>query len=406
MFKNISNNNNLPFNIISYLYILLLLFAAFTIIPYVDTYYYWLWSNNLQISYLDGPPMIAYIIRMSTDIFGSTVFAVNLVGTIIAIITFYIIKQITQLLTSSNSYGTIIGTLWITSYAIVAHRIVTFVTYDCLVNLFELTTILFVLMYLKTKYNRYIYLIGFSGGLALLSKYSAIVVLASIILYFISVKELRSIYKHIHIYISILICTLIFLPVLIWNMLNNWASFHYQLIFHTVKDKTIIDSIMYYIKSAVFGPLIPLIGIFVIVILINVRKQQPNILLNQLAKLHYINFLYFILGGVFIFWFVMSTHYDIPDRYMLLFYSILTIIIGTCLALANYKKLLIFFIIANMGWSIGNIVSHSLKIKNPTCFSKYIDSNRLKFSSPFRKYIKPTPDASDFCYLEKAAYGP
>ena len=42
-----------------------------------DEAYYWLWSRHLAISYYDHPPLIAYLIRLGTALFGDTVFGVR-----------------------------------------------------------------------------------------------------------------------------------------------------------------------------------------------------------------------------------------------------------------------------------------------------------------------------------------
>lgn len=52
--------------------------------------YYWTWSKNLSASYFDHPPMVAYLIRSSTAIFGDTLFAIRLpavlIGTLVMVI--------------------------------------------------------------------------------------------------------------------------------------------------------------------------------------------------------------------------------------------------------------------------------------------------------------------------------
>lgn len=40
-----------------------------------DEVYYWAWARPLQFSYYDHPPLTAYMIRMSTDLFGDSIFA-------------------------------------------------------------------------------------------------------------------------------------------------------------------------------------------------------------------------------------------------------------------------------------------------------------------------------------------
>lgn len=59
--------------------------------PSDDELYYWAWSRHLQGGYYDHPPMVAYLIRLSTAIFGSSVFAIRLpavfLGTALMIVT-------------------------------------------------------------------------------------------------------------------------------------------------------------------------------------------------------------------------------------------------------------------------------------------------------------------------------
>ena len=46
--------------------------------PAEDELYYWCWGQQLQASYYDHPPMTAYLIRLSTELFGDTLFALRL----------------------------------------------------------------------------------------------------------------------------------------------------------------------------------------------------------------------------------------------------------------------------------------------------------------------------------------
>jgi 4-amino-4-deoxy-L-arabinose transferase-like glycosyltransferase len=46
--------------------------------PADDELYYWCWSERLQLSYYDHPPMTAYLIRAATSVFGDTLFAIRL----------------------------------------------------------------------------------------------------------------------------------------------------------------------------------------------------------------------------------------------------------------------------------------------------------------------------------------
>ena len=45
--------------------------------PSEDELYYWAWANHLQGSYFDHPPLVAYLIALSTRIFGDTIFGIR-----------------------------------------------------------------------------------------------------------------------------------------------------------------------------------------------------------------------------------------------------------------------------------------------------------------------------------------
>jgi len=50
-----------------------------------DEAYYWLWSNHLAAGYFDHPPMIAWLIRAGTTLFGDTPFGVRFAGVVLSL---------------------------------------------------------------------------------------------------------------------------------------------------------------------------------------------------------------------------------------------------------------------------------------------------------------------------------
>ena len=61
-----------------------------------DEVYYWCWSNDLQWSYYDHPPMTAVLIRLSTAIFGDSIFALRVPACIASVFVLYVISQLTR----------------------------------------------------------------------------------------------------------------------------------------------------------------------------------------------------------------------------------------------------------------------------------------------------------------------
>src|ERR1700694_3535778 len=52
-----------------------------------DEAYYWTWSKENVLSFLDHPPMIAWFIRFGTAIFGDTNFGVRFAGLVAMLVT-------------------------------------------------------------------------------------------------------------------------------------------------------------------------------------------------------------------------------------------------------------------------------------------------------------------------------
>ncbi len=77
------------------LFLLYAIFAA-SLPPVDDELYYWCWAQRLQLSYYDHPPMVAYLIRITTALFGNTVFALRLPAVFASVVAFGVVAQLTR----------------------------------------------------------------------------------------------------------------------------------------------------------------------------------------------------------------------------------------------------------------------------------------------------------------------
>src|SRR3954451_7460856 len=64
-----------------------------------DEAYYWTWSKEGALSFLDHPPMIAWFIRFGTAIFGDTVLGVRFGGIVAMLVTQLLLADIVRRLT-------------------------------------------------------------------------------------------------------------------------------------------------------------------------------------------------------------------------------------------------------------------------------------------------------------------
>ena len=61
-----------------------------------DEVYYWAWAKPLQFSYYDHPPLTAYLIRASTEIFGDSVFAFRVPACLVSVFVVCVIAHLSR----------------------------------------------------------------------------------------------------------------------------------------------------------------------------------------------------------------------------------------------------------------------------------------------------------------------
>jgi 4-amino-4-deoxy-L-arabinose transferase-like glycosyltransferase len=64
--------------------------------PADDEVYYWCWAQRLQMSYYDHPPMVAYMIRVCTELLGDTLLALRVPAIVSTLTVLAVIARLTQ----------------------------------------------------------------------------------------------------------------------------------------------------------------------------------------------------------------------------------------------------------------------------------------------------------------------
>jgi 4-amino-4-deoxy-L-arabinose transferase-like glycosyltransferase len=217
-------------------YFLLLFFSLLTLFRFYfsahfnltpDETYYWFWSEHLHLSYFDHPPMVAWLIKLSTAIFGQKEWAVRLPGMLMGIGDTVLIYLLGKKVFKSREAG-------ITS-AVVLNSILIFsvgmviITPDTPQLFFWIAAIYFSYNAAIEKRKNDWFLTGIALGLGLLSKYTMILFLPAIFLFLLLTPSCREDLYSWKPWASLLIAFLIFSPVIIWNEQNHWISFLFQL---------------------------------------------------------------------------------------------------------------------------------------------------------------------------------
>lgn len=194
-----------------------------------DEAHYWDWSRKLDISYYSKGPLIAYNILLGVKLgkflgfnppnHGFWVRFPAVVNSIIlGIIIWFLSNRIWN--DKRKAFYIMLTLIAIPIYAVGS----IIMTIDNPLMLFWALYLYLVYLALGKGKDIYWYLSGIALGLGFLSKYTMIILIPSIFLYLITTPKHRFWLRKKEFYLSLLIASIFFLPVLFWNMKYNWIG--------------------------------------------------------------------------------------------------------------------------------------------------------------------------------------
>lgn len=191
-----------------------------------DEAYYWTWSKEAALSFLDHPPGIAWLIWLGTAIFGDTVLGVRFGGIVAMLVTQCLLADIVRRLT--HDVRAVVVAVLMPEAALYYGLLTAKVAPDVAMIPFAAAMIWSLVRLAQSGDGRWWLAAGLFAGLSLLSKFTA-VMFAPAVAAFLLVPDwrwrwLRSPYP----YLAVLIALAMFSPVLIWNAQHDWASFRFQ----------------------------------------------------------------------------------------------------------------------------------------------------------------------------------
>ncbi|HIP19857.1 MAG TPA: glycosyltransferase family 39 protein [Sulfurimonas sp.] len=190
-----------------------------------DEAHYLIYALKLDWSYFDHPPLVGWTQYIFTSIFGINEFGARVSAITIGFFTsLFVYKLIYQI--DSNARLAFISILALNAMFIF-NALFLMLMPDTLL-FFLIVPIIFCVDALSKNdnFNNFLYL-GILVGLAGLSKYTAILFLPPIILYFL-IKKRYDLFISPKLFVSIAIAFFIISPVIYWNIQNDWMSFTYQ----------------------------------------------------------------------------------------------------------------------------------------------------------------------------------
>jgi 4-amino-4-deoxy-L-arabinose transferase-like glycosyltransferase len=191
-----------------------------------DEAYYWLWSQHLQAGYFDHPPMVAVFIRIGTALFGVTPFGIRLLAPLAAAAGSLLLWRAAEDFCPGRHAGLIAAGLF--NATIIAGVGAVLITPDTPLLLFWTAALASIGRLLATRNPRWWLAIGAAAGLALLSKYTAALLLAGIGLWLLTTKDGRSALKTPWPWAGLALALVIFAPNIAWNHAHGWVSYFKQ----------------------------------------------------------------------------------------------------------------------------------------------------------------------------------
>ena len=157
---------------------------------HTDESYYWVWSRYLDWSYYDHPPLVAWMIRLSSELFGTNRFSLRFPAVLAWLATVFVVYQIASRMFSANRLAGWLAALVLVSIPIfeVGFHIV---GPDSPLMLFASLTYLFTFNAISRSSGKDWLYAGACLGLALLGKYTAILLPVIIFLAMVSNRSAR-----------------------------------------------------------------------------------------------------------------------------------------------------------------------------------------------------------------------
>lgn len=199
----------------------ILLSAWLNLLP--DECSYWTWSRRLDWSYFDNSGMVAYLIRLSTELFGvSTPFTVRFPFLILSFLSTYLIYRVSVLLFFSRKRALIAAVVFnLTPVGILGAAAA---VHDNVLIFFWMCTLWATVKFHRSLNRDWFPVIGLMVGLAILSKYTGVLLIPCLLLYLLTSREHRGCLIRHEPWLGVLVAFVLALPIFLWNLEHHWAS--------------------------------------------------------------------------------------------------------------------------------------------------------------------------------------
>jgi 4-amino-4-deoxy-L-arabinose transferase-like glycosyltransferase len=212
-----------------------------------DEAYYWMWSHHIQLSYFDHPPFVAWLFYVSHWL-EPFLQLVRLPTVFLGHLTFLVWYYILESHFAWEKYKYWYTLAFLSPLVGFGSMVV---TPDVPLMFFWSLAIYFFQQCLYQQRTRDYFLLGAALGLGFCSKYHIVLFVPFILLYLIFEKRWREVSPRKILY-TIISGLMFSMPVILWNLQNDFASFRFQIDHGLGKSNWSPDWTFSYIAAEIF----------------------------------------------------------------------------------------------------------------------------------------------------------
>lgn len=198
---------------------LLRVFTTSAIEIHPDEAYYWMWSRFPALSYYDQGPGVAYYILLFTNLFSSDQWVLRLSGLVACAISlnfvFFAARE-----AGLSRIRAVIATL-ITMLLPGFFNASFMIVHDSLLLVFWNAALFFSLRYIRTAQSSLMIFTFLMLGLGALSKHTMIFFAMAMVLWLLIQRRFHLLKSPVS-YAGVLLAGITVMPIILWNMQNNW----------------------------------------------------------------------------------------------------------------------------------------------------------------------------------------
>jgi dolichol-phosphate mannosyltransferase len=210
--------------VVGYICLLHLLYAArVELLP--EEAYYWNYSRHLDIGYLDHPPLVAWLIRLGTSLFGEGGFGVRFGALLCGVAASTFLFRLTRDVFGEHSALLALMLSFVLPFFFMSGLLM---TPDAPLTAAWAASLYFLERALIAGRPRAWLWAGIALGAGLLAKYTIALLGIAALVFMLLDQPSRRWFRRWEPYAAVLIATAVFAPVIYWNSQHEWASFAFQ----------------------------------------------------------------------------------------------------------------------------------------------------------------------------------